>query len=155
MIQTAVSTVFPLFGPPSPPHFPESDADGNARESTDASRGTRVIVVDDETRIASTLVEILKGEGYDAMAASTGDTAIELARIFKPDIVLSDVILPGMNGIDVAVQISTLFPKCRVILFSGQAATLDLVRDARKHGHDFQILAKPIKPDSLLALIRR
>lgn len=155
MIQTAANTIFPFFAPPPPPDFPESDAGGKPGEFADPSRGKRVIVVDDETRIASTLVEILKGEGYDAMAASTGDTAIELARIFKPDIVLSDVILPGMNGIDVAVQISTLFPKCRVILFSGQAATLDLVRDARKRGHEFQILAKPIKPDSLLALIRR
>lgn len=137
-----------------PPDFPKSGSEYQ-RESTGDVRGKRVIVVDDETRIAGTLVEILKGEGYEAMAASTGDAAIELARIFNPDIVLSDVILPGLNGIEVAVQISALLPECRVILFSGQAATLDLLKDARRRGHDFEILAKPIKPAALLAVIRR
>jgi DNA-binding NtrC family response regulator len=69
--------------------------------------------------------------------------------------VLSDVILPGLNGIEVGIQINALFPKCRVILFSGQAATLDLLKDARRRGHEFEILAKPIKPAALLAIIRR
>ncbi|MGH9572129.1 MAG: response regulator [Candidatus Acidiferrales bacterium] len=154
MMQASVGVVFPLSAAP-PPDFRNFDRDADSRESTRKSRGTRVIVVDDETRIASTLVEILKGEGYEAMAASTGDGAIELARIFNPDIILSDVILPGVNGIEVGMQISALFPKCRVILFSGQAATLDLLKDARRRGHDFEILAKPIKPAALLDVIRR
>jgi CheY-like chemotaxis protein len=154
MIQASIGVVFPL--PAAPPtDFRNFDGDTDSRESTRKVRGTRVIVVDDETRIASTLVEILKGEGYEAMAASTGDGAVELARAFNPDIVLSDVILPGLNGIEVGIQISTLFPKCRVILFSGQAATLDLLKDARRRGHDFEILAKPIKPAALLDVIRR
>lgn len=154
MMQASTGVVFPLPAAP-PPDFRDFERDTDSRESTGKVRGTRVIVVDDETRIASTLVEILKGEGYEAMAASTGDGAIELARIFNPDIVLSDVILPGLNGIEVGIRISTLFPKCRVILFSGQAATLDLLKDARQRGHDFEILAKPIKPAALLDVIRR
>ena len=154
MMQASVGILWPLPEAP-PPDFPRFDGQPELRESTGGARGARVIVVDDETRIAGTLVEILKGEGYEAMAASTGDGAVELARIFNPDIVLSDVILPGLNGIEVGIQINTLFPKCRVILFSGQAATLDLLKDARRRGHDFEILAKPIKPAALLAIIRR
>lgn len=154
MMQASIGVVFPLPAAP-PPDFQNFDGEADSREPMRGIHGARVIVVDDETRIAGTLVEILKGEGYEAMAASTGDGAIELARIFNPDIILSDVILPGLNGIEVGIQISALFPKCRVILFSGQAATLDLLKDARQRGHDFEILAKPIKPAALLDVIRR
>jgi DNA-binding NtrC family response regulator len=142
------------FPDPPPPNFSDPHADP-IRASVDPARATRVIVVDDETRIASTLVEILKGEGFDALSASTGDAAIDLARTVQPDIVLSDVIIPGLNGIELGIRINELFPKCHVILFSGQAATLDLLKEARQRGHEFEILAKPIKPTALLAIIRR
>lgn len=154
MIGASIGILLPFPEPP-PPYFSDFEESGASRHATDKARATRVIVVDDETRIASTLVEILKGEGFEAMSASTGDGAIELARTFEPDVVLSDVILPGLNGIEVGIRVSALFPKCRVILFSGQAATLDLLKDARRRGHEFEILAKPIKPAALLAIIRR
>jgi len=153
MMQMSVGVLLPFPDAP-PPRFPDLEGNDPARESLDAARPLRVIVVDDESRIASTLVEILKGEGFDARSASTGDDALDLAREFDPDVVLSDVIIPGINGIEVGIQISQLFPKCRVILFSGQAATLDLLREARNRGHHFEILAKPIKPAALLAIIR-
>lgn len=154
MMNMSVGTFLPFPDPP-PPYFIDPDGEAASRGSVDGAHATRVIVVDDETRIASTLVEILKGEGFDAMSASTGDGAIELARGFQPDIVLSDVIIPGLNGIELGIRMNELFPKCRVILFSGQAATLDLLKDARRRGHEFEILAKPIKPTALLAIIRR
>jgi CheY-like chemotaxis protein len=154
MTHMSIGILLPFSDPP-PPDYPDYAKDGDARGSMDRARLTRIIVVDDETRIASTLVEILKGEGFDAMSASTGDGAIELARTFRPDVVLSDVILPGLNGIEVGIRISESFPNCRVILFSGQAATLDLLKDARRRGHDFEILAKPIKPAALLEIIRK
>jgi DNA-binding NtrC family response regulator len=159
MMQMFVGVLLPFPGAP-PPRFPGSgDGDGTgdgaaSRESTDAGRARRVIVVDDEVRIAGTLVEILKGEGFEAEYATTGEAAIALAREFKPDIVLSDVIIPGVNGIEVGIRISEILPKCRIILFSGQAATLDLLKDARQRGYEFEILAKPIKPAALLSIIR-
>lgn len=154
MMQMSAGILLPAPDAP-PPGFHHFDSGGEPRYSTDRARATRIVVVDDETRIANTLVEILKDEGFDAMSASTGEAAIELARTFKPDIVLSDVIIPGLNGIEAAIRIGELLPKCRIILFSGQAATLDLLKDARQRGHDFEILAKPIKPATLLAIIRR
>ena len=154
MMQMSAGFLVPIREVP-PPDLRKFDSEGESRGETDRGRATRIIVVDDETRIANTLVEILKGEGFEAACASTGEAAIELAQTFKPDVVLSDVIIPGLNGIEAAIRIGELLPKCRIILFSGQAATLDLLKDARKRGHDFEILAKPIKPATLLAIIRR
>ena len=114
----------------------------------------RVLIVDDELTIADTLVEILNGEGYEALAAATADSALASAQTFQPDIVISDVIMPGTNGVELGIKIRRELPKCRVILFSGQTETSDLLGQARKRGHEFEIIAKPIKPQTLLALIR-
>jgi DNA-binding NtrC family response regulator len=83
-----------------------------------------------------------------------GDSAVELARSVIPDVLLSEVILPGLNGIETGMKIRELVPKCRIILFSGQAATVDLLERARQQGHRFEILAMPISPEKLIAVIR-
>ena len=56
------------------------------------------------------------------MSVSTGASAVELAKTFQPDIVLSDVIMPGLNGIETGIKIQEIVPQCKIILFSGQAA---------------------------------
>jgi CheY-like chemotaxis protein len=115
----------------------------------------RIIVVDDEPVIADTLVNILTGEGYEAIAISNGKSAIEWAGRFLPDVVVSDVIMPGLDGIATAKAILKELPKCRIILFSGQAASTDLLAKARDEGYSFEVLAKPINPDVLLNTISR
>jgi DNA-binding NtrC family response regulator len=110
----------------------------------------RIIVVDDEPVIADTLVNILNGEGYNAISTSNGKAAIEWSEKFEPDVVVSDVIMPGLSGIDTAKAILKQLPNCRIILFSGQAASVDLVARARDEGYAFEVLAKPIDPDELL-----
>lgn len=130
------------------------ELNGGEHRSGRADR-LKVLVVDDESTIADTLVEILNGEGFEAVAASTGDDALELVREFKPDVVISDVIMPGANGVDIGIQIRDILPKCRIILFSGQSATVNLLREAQKQGHEFEIVAKPIKPQVLISMIRR
>jgi len=115
----------------------------------------KIVVVDDESTIADTLVEILNVEGFDAVSASTGEDAIALAQKIRPDIVLSDVVIPGLDGVETGIRIRSLFPECRIILFSGQAATLDLLKAARERGHHFEILVKPIKPELLLSILRQ
>ena len=124
------------------------------REGINGTRKIRVIIIDDEPVIADTVVEILNGEGFEAMAVSSGTSAIELAKAFDPDVVLSDVIMPGLNGIETGIRIREIAPNCRVILFSGQAATVDLLEEAREQGHHFDILAKPIRPEQLISVIR-
>ncbi len=120
----------------------------------DGVRKVRIVVIDDESLIAETVVEILREEGFDAVAVPSGVSAIELAQKWRPEIVLSDVIMPGLNGIETGIKIREIVPSCKVILFSGQAATVDLLEQARQQGHGFEILAKPIRPERLIAVIR-
>jgi len=114
----------------------------------------RVLVVDDERVIADTLAIILNQSGFDAAAVYTGTDAVERARKEKPDLVISDVIMPDMNGIEAAIRIRQMLPGCKILLFSGQAATADLLEKARLQGHEFEILAKPVHPQDLLAKLR-
>ena len=114
----------------------------------------KIIVVDDEPIIADTLVNILEGEGHDALAVSHGESAVKWAKLVLPDAVISDVIMPGMNGIETAKAIMQSLPKCRIILFSGQAASTDLLAQARAEGYSFEVLAKPINPDKLLEKLK-
>ena len=114
----------------------------------------RVLVVDDEHRIADTLAIILNQAGFDASAVYTGTAAVERATQDKPDLIISDVIMPDMNGIEAAIRIRKILPGCKILLFSGQAATADLLEKARAQGHEFEILAKPVHPQDLLAKLR-
>jgi CheY-like chemotaxis protein len=111
----------------------------------------RVLVVDDEQVIADTLSIILNKAGFDASPVYTGTAAVESARTLQPDLIISDVIMPDMNGIEAAIQIRAFLPGCKILLFSGQAATADLLESARAKGHEFEILAKPVHPQDLLA----
>jgi CheY-like chemotaxis protein len=111
----------------------------------------RVLVVDDEQVIADTLSIILNKAGFDASPVYTGTAAVESARTLQPDLIISDVIMPDMNGIEAAIQIRAFLPACKILLFSGQAATADLLESARAKGHEFEILAKPVHPQDLLA----
>ncbi|HEY2467105.1 MAG TPA: response regulator [Terracidiphilus sp.] len=121
--------------------------------SPSAANPPRVLVVDDEQIIADTLKLILDRNGFQASAAYDGFEAIDLARESTPDVLLCDVIMPGLNGIEVAIQIRAIHPGCRVFLLSGQAAVEDLLRNARMRGYDFDILIKPIHPTELLKLL--
>jgi CheY-like chemotaxis protein len=93
---------------------------------------------------------IMQDAGYSARAAYNGAAALTLSREQAPDLVISDVLMPGMSGVDLAVTTKREFPSCRILLFSGQAASADMLRDARGRGYDFELLAKPIDPDELL-----
>jgi CheY-like chemotaxis protein len=77
-----------------------------------------------------------------------------MACVWPPDIFLSDVMMPGRNGIEAAILICKTIPKCHVLLFSGSNTTGDLILDARARGYEFEILAKPIHPSDLLARLR-
>jgi CheY-like chemotaxis protein len=114
----------------------------------------RVLVVDDERVIADTLATILNQNGFEASAVYSGSDAVDRALASRPDLVISDVIMQDMNGIEAAIRIRKGLPDCKILLFSGQAATADLLEKARKQGHEFEILAKPVHPQDLLAKIR-
>jgi len=114
-----------------------------------------VLIADDEPLVAETLVEILTAEGFDAKAVSDGLAAVNFVRHIKPDIVICDVVMPNQNGIEAAKQIRQIAPDTKILLFSGQAATTGLLQDAENEGFNFEILAKPVKPEMLLAAIAK
>jgi CheY-like chemotaxis protein len=115
----------------------------------------KVLIADDERVIADTLVMILNQSGFTARAVYSGETAVEQAQEFQPEMLISDVIMGGLNGIDAAIRIRALLPKIKILLFSGQAATADLLEKARTQGYEFEILAKPVHPQDLLDKLRR
>ena len=114
----------------------------------------RVLVADDEQVIANTLAIILNQAGFEAKAVYSGENALETIDEFQPNMLISDVIMTGMTGIEAAIQVRAKLPGCKILLFSGQAATADLLEKARAHGHEFEILAKPVHPTDLLAKLR-
>lgn len=120
-----------------------------------SSERPRIIVADDEKMIASTLAAILNRSGYEAVAVYGGRQAVEKARHWEPDLFLSDVSMPELGGIQAAIEICTMFPSCRVLLFSGEPGSRLLVQEARCKGHTFEFLEKPIPPLYLLNKIRR
>ena len=109
-----------------------------------------VLVVDDERIIADTLSIILSRSGFSTMTAYDGLEALEIARTNKPDLVISDVMMPKMTGVDLAITLSEIIPACKILLFSGQAATVDLLQRAREAGHTFTTLTKPVHPTDML-----
>jgi DNA-binding response OmpR family regulator len=113
----------------------------------------RIFVVDDEQVIASTLAVIFNMNGYSARCFTRPIEALTAAQSDIPDLLISDVAMPGLSGVDLAIQMRAQYPKCKILLFSGQAATLDLIEDARAQGHDFHLLLKPVHPTELLAEI--
>lgn len=112
-----------------------------------------VLVVDDESVIADTLAEILTRSGYKGVAQYDGDSALESALLNPPEMLITDVVLPGMTGIELAISVRRIFPECKIILFSGQASTADLLAHARADGHHFTLLNKPLHPQDLLARV--
>ena len=121
---------------------------------TTPSTKPRVLVADDEQVIANTLAIILNQAGFEAKAVYSGENALEVIDEFQPNMLISDVIMTGMTGIEAAIQVRAKLPGCKILLFSGQAATADLLEKARAHGHEFEILAKPVHPTDLLAKLR-
>lgn len=110
----------------------------------------RILVVDDERNIADTLAMVFKIKGHEAMAVYNAESAVAAIETFEPDVVLSDVIMGKMTGVDLAIYLSKARPDVKIVLFSGQTDTANLLAEADKKGHSFRLLAKPIHPEKLL-----
>ena len=110
----------------------------------------RILIVDDESVIADSLALIFRASGFEARCVYSGEHALEIAPSFEPDVLISDVVMRGVTGIEVAIYVREHFPACRVLLFSGQAATSDLIQAANTKGYHFDILTKPVRPQVLL-----
>ncbi len=92
--------------------------------------------------------------GFNARSFTKPLDALEAARLEAPDLLISDVVMPLLSGIELAIQVREHCPNCKVLLFSGQAATADMLETARAKGYDFELLLKPVHPSGLLTKIR-
>lgn len=116
--------------------------------------GLIVFVVDDENVIASTIELLLLSQGFDARSFVDPLDALEAAQSEAPNLLITDLAMPCLNGIELAIRITKRHPVCKVILFSGEAGLEDLVADGSLHGHDFHLLLKPIHPNTLIREIK-
>jgi CheY-like chemotaxis protein len=148
---------------------PHSDSDSFASNSSNSAGATvaahekgwmmgipltkaarRILIVDDETAIADTLALIFQLQRYEVRVAYTAERAVEMIAEWVPELAVLDVMLPEMNGIELALVIKANHPRCHVLLFSGHANTGMLLEEAGRKGYQFEILAKPVQPEVML-----
>jgi DNA-binding NtrC family response regulator len=113
----------------------------------------KILIIDDEPTIADTLALIFSSSGYEARTSYSAEQALEMLEEWHPDLAIIDVVLPGMNGIEFAIFLKASYADCQFLLFSGQPGTSGLLEDAKKKGHLFEILAKPLHPTFMLATV--
>jgi CheY-like chemotaxis protein len=114
----------------------------------------KILVVDDEKRIADTLSEILEMSGFRVATAYDGWDALEVAARFHPDYLLSDVLMPRMNGVDLAIAMRKMYPDAKILLFSGQAGISEILLAGHRQGFEFELIAKPIHPLKLIERLK-
>jgi CheY-like chemotaxis protein len=118
-------------------------------------RKINVLVVDDERTVAHSIADILTLHGFETRVAYDGRQAIREVLEDCPDAIITDVMMPRVNGIEAAKAIQEMCPDARILLFSGQAATSDLLRTAEQQGYSFELLPKPVHPDVLLSKLNQ
>jgi two-component system response regulator MtrA len=112
---------------------------------------SRVLVVDDDPALAEMLTIVLRGEGFDTAVVGDGTRALPAVRELRPDVVLLDLMLPGMNGIDVcrAIRSESGVP---IVMLTAKTDTVDIVLGLESGADDYVV--KPFKPKELVARIR-
>jgi CheY-like chemotaxis protein len=111
-----------------------------------------VLVVDDERVIADSLSMILRSKGLKVLTAYDGESALAMATSVAPDLLITDVSMPAMNGVELAMSLLETTPDCKVLLFSGNATLADLL-PAQQAGYDFPLLTKPVPPFEMLGRV--
>jgi CheY-like chemotaxis protein len=113
----------------------------------------KVLIVDDEAAVADSLKLIFSSRGYEARAVYSAEQAIEVLAEWQPHLAIVDVMLPQMNGIQLAGILRGNYPACRILLISGHPGTSELLNEAEKAGGSFEILAKPLHPTFILDMV--
>ncbi|MBW1953295.1 MAG: response regulator [Deltaproteobacteria bacterium] len=110
----------------------------------------RVLVVDDEVEFVSALAERLNLRGFETQTATSGEEALAIVKTYPPDVVLLDVLMPGMSGMEVLKRIKTKHPQIQVILLTGRGSW-DGIQGIREGAYD--CLMKPIKIEELVQIM--
>src|ERR1700739_1755969 len=136
------------------PPFPNGIAVSEAEAERMAERGVKVPCVGGERLLAETTTAILHRAGFDVRTAYDGFGALEMTGSFHPDYLLTDIMMPGMNGVDLAVAVAKMYPATAILLVSGQAGIADILNESKAKGFEFPLLAKPVHPSNLVEKLR-
>jgi DNA-binding NtrC family response regulator len=117
-------------------------------------RPLRILIVDDEHAIASSLATILRTHGFEANSVYSGYSAIETAFEWLPDVVISDIHMPGINGVDAVLSMARRLPNSKFLLFSGHLPSHETVSRAHQQGLRFVFLPKPVPPQSVVEYLK-
>jgi DNA-binding response OmpR family regulator len=112
----------------------------------------RVLLVDDEEELVGTIQERLEMRGITAEAVTTGHEALEQIQRSPFDVVVVDLMMPGLGGMDVVKVIREKQPNTQVLLITGHGSRQDEMADLVARGH--RLLLKPFRIDRLIAMIR-
>ena len=122
--------------------------------TSNVTRKLNVLVIDDEQLVADSLVQILNMFGFNASSGYSGSQAVNRANTLALDVLITDVVMSEMTGIEAAIEIRKILPNCKVLLVSGNNRTGDMLKDAHELGHDFDILAKPVHPTVIIERLK-
>ncbi len=114
---------------------------------------SNILVVDDENVARQSLVDILKLEGYNVMPASNGQAAIEWVRTHPIDLMVVDLRMPGMDGLEVIQVVNQVSPDTEIILLTAHGSTESAIQALRLRIHDY--LTKPASPAQVLASVKK
>ena len=113
----------------------------------------KILIVDDDPETRTNIAEILHDAGYYSDEAASGGEAIERIALEYFNIILLDLMMPGMNGIDTLDEVRRLSPKTKIIMITAFATVENAVRAIKKGASDY--ITKPFKIEELLITIRR
>lgn len=117
------------------------------------SQSQTVFVVDDDLGTALNIAAILTASGFQVTTFTDAEKAVQAAEPGCPGILISDVVMPQMNGVELAIKFKAACPKCKILLFSGNASANSLMKVATEQGHSFTLMGKSILPTDLVAAI--
>ena len=115
--------------------------------------GSRILIVDDEHDICLLLARLMKSEGFEALVANDGETALKMVRLEEPDVLLADINMPDLNGLEVLKRVRELDPDLPVVMITAYAEIQGAVKAMKAGAHDY--LAKPFSHSEVIRVVRR
>jgi CheY-like chemotaxis protein len=115
----------------------------------------KILVIDDNIVVRNTIAQILETEGYSVISAEDGRRGLSMFRSEKPDLVITDIIMPEKEGIETIRDIRGEYPEAKIIAISGggRIGNTDFLKIARQLGAS-DVVAKPLDPDQFVAIVR-
>ena len=150
------SDSLPTFPPSGHTNFtmvPITEVPVSGRDADAGKDRPIVLVVNKEPAIAETVLQILNKNGFAAIAAYDAKDALETALLIPPELVIAEVELPGLSGIEVSAALKKELPDCKILLLAAQAEKADVNGSIKAAGLKADVVESPGPPTELLAQV--